>query len=50
MTAGVIVDPEAVPLLQALGVDDSKKITEKKSPAWPRRFARSAMGNIRYCR
>jgi ribonuclease HIII len=33
ITAGVIVDPEAVPLLQALGVDDSKKITDAKIPS-----------------
>jgi len=32
VTAGVIVDPEAVPLLQSLGVDDSKKITDAKIP------------------
>ncbi|KEO84564.1 ribonuclease HIII [Tumebacillus flagellatus] len=30
VTAGVIVDPEAVPLLQSLGVDDSKKINDAK--------------------
>ena len=30
VTAGVIVDPEAVPLLQSLGVDDSKKINDSK--------------------
>ncbi|MGZ4032798.1 MAG: ribonuclease HIII [Tumebacillaceae bacterium] len=33
ITAGVIVDPEAVPLLRALGVDDSKKITDTKIPS-----------------
>ena len=32
MTAGVIVDPDAVPLLRSLGVDDSKKITDAKIP------------------
>ncbi|HEU4965231.1 MAG TPA: ribonuclease HIII [Bacilli bacterium] len=32
VTAGVIVDPEAVPLLRSLGVDDSKKITDAKIP------------------
>jgi ribonuclease HIII len=30
VTAGVIVDPEAVDLLKSLGVNDSKKITDKK--------------------
>jgi ribonuclease HIII len=30
VTAGVIVDPEAIPLLRSLGVDDSKKITDSK--------------------
>ena len=30
VTAGVIVDPEAVPLLQSLGVDDSKKINDAR--------------------
>ena len=33
MTAGVIVDPEAVDLLKSLGVDDSKKITDAKIPS-----------------
>lgn len=33
VTAGVIVDPEAVPLLKSLGVDDSKKITDAKIPS-----------------
>ncbi|ASS74369.1 hypothetical protein CIG75_04805 [Tumebacillus algifaecis] len=32
VTAGVIVDPEAVPLLQSFGVDDSKKIADAKIP------------------
>lgn len=32
VTAGVLVDPEAVPLLRSLGVDDSKKITDDKIP------------------
>lgn len=32
VTAGVIVDPDAVPLLRSLGVDDSKKITDAKIP------------------
>ncbi len=32
VTAGVIVDPEAVPLLKSLGVDDSKKINDAKIP------------------
>lgn len=33
VTAGVIVDPEAVSLLQSLGVDDSMKITYAKIPS-----------------
>lgn len=30
ITVGVIVGPEDVPLLQSLGVDDSKKINDAK--------------------
>ncbi|MBL0386068.1 hypothetical protein JJB07_05320 [Tumebacillus sp. ITR2] len=50
VTAGVIVDPESVPLLQSLGVDDSKRSPTKKSPAWPRRFARFVSGSTKSCR
>ncbi|MBL0386071.1 hypothetical protein JJB07_05335 [Tumebacillus sp. ITR2] len=47
MTAGVIVDPEAVPLLQSLGVDDSKKITDKKIPGMAEEIRKSCFGKYK---
>ncbi|WP_236587615.1 ribonuclease HIII [Tumebacillus amylolyticus] len=47
VTAGVIVDPEAVPLLQSLGVDDSKKITEKKIPGMAEEIRKICFGKYK---
>ncbi|PWK13338.1 ribonuclease HIII [Tumebacillus permanentifrigoris] len=47
VTAGVIVDPEAVPLLQSLGVDDSKKITDKKIPGMAEEIRKICFGKYK---
>jgi ribonuclease HIII len=44
VTAGVIVDPEAVDLLKSLGVDDSKKITDAKIPGMAEEIRKICFG------
>ena len=47
VTAGVIVDPDAVDLLKALGVDDSKKITDKKIPGMAEEIRKICYGKYK---
>jgi ribonuclease HIII len=47
VTAGVIVDPEAVDLLKSLGVDDSKKFTDKKIPGMAEEIRKICYGKYK---